>query len=147
MMNVTLAKPPNYDEIVEKFGKENAEKVVFTYGNTIYNPNRINLETHLLVHEQTHGKQQNYDNVTAKLWWMRYFEDPTFRIDQEVEAYHAQYKVICKEVRDRNMQAKYLQQLAAYLSGDIYGNAISFRDARARIKTGNRTVVDSAKKV
>jgi hypothetical protein len=134
-MKIIISKPPAFiwDKCKEMFSF-NEKSTVFTFGDTLYNPGNAAIMDHLLVHEETHANQQSHDDTAAKLWWARYFEDPKFRIDQEVEAYRAQYKFICTKIKDRNARARALHQLASYCSSAMYGNEISYSDAVARIK-------------
>ena len=70
------------------------------------------------------------------MWWDKYLSDPQFRLSQEVEAYHVQYKKYCNSQKDRNKQAQYLHSLAVDCSSEIYGTMIGYSDARNLIKNG-----------
>ena len=110
------------------------EGVIYTYGAVIYNPSGGEIPHHLLVHEMTHMRQQNFNDEDAKKWWERYFLEPHFRIQQESEAYANQYSQICREIHDRNHQVRILYDLAGMLSGPIYGNVITHMGALKLIK-------------
>ena len=133
-MKVSLSKPPIYDECAKAFKLTGRE--IFTYGDTIYNPAGFDIPDHLLIHELTHREQQKHDNTVAKLWWRRYIDDPKWRIDQEVEAYAAQYAFICTKVKDKNARYKNLHLLAVDLASPMYGSSISYTDAIRRIRNG-----------
>jgi hypothetical protein len=80
-------------------------------------------------------EQQECHPDVAKLWWKRYIQDVDFRLDQECEAYGAQYKLICQMVKDRNRQAKNLWAMADILAGPLYGNIVGRTEAMKRIKS------------
>jgi hypothetical protein len=120
--------PPNIDDIKKVFPI--GENVIFTYGNTIYNPGRGNIDLALMAHEQTHSIQQG-DKV--KEWWERYLKDKEFRLSQELQAYQVQYRYYCKAIKDRNQRYRFLNRLAGDLSSEIYGNIISRSEAIKQI--------------
>jgi len=133
-MKTSNTKPPCYEDCVKAFGEEAISRAVFTYGSTIFNPGGYDIPDHLAAHESVHGDQQKHDETVAKLWWQRYLADPSFRLDQETEAYRSQYKFICEKVKDRNTRYRALHQIATDLSGKMYGNLISFTEAIRRIR-------------
>ena len=63
-------------------------------------------------------------------WWERYLTDPAWRIEQELPAHKREYQAFCEMRKDRNARARYLRGLAERISGPLYGNAISFNQAR-----------------
>ena len=131
-MKIIIGTPPNYKDIVKAFNPPST--AVFTFGDTIYTTDPENIiSDHLIVHEETHQKQQDY---TPGAWWTLYITDPSFRLTQEVEAYHNQYEFYKTTHKDRNEQAIFLNKLASDLSGKVYGNIISFWGAYERIKNG-----------
>lgn len=133
-MRMSFEKPPVYDLIVSRW-HINPERTVFTYGDILFNPSRLNIDEPLMAHEQTHAAQQNWNAKDAANWWARYLEDPYFRIDQEAEAYAIQYLFFRKYVNhDRNQAARFLYQLASSLSGPTYGNVIGQMEAQRLIQ-------------
>ena len=135
-MIIKIEKPPAwiYDKCVEMFGIDKRKGVVWTMGETLYNPDGIEIPDHLMAHEMTHTKQHESSDIVGKLWWAKYFTDIKFRIDQEAEAYGNQYKFICTRIKDGNSRYRALHQLAADLAGPIYGSSISYTDAIRRIR-------------
>lgn len=129
-MLVSTDFPPNHKQLIDKFGDIPCN-VVFTYGNTIYNPGKGNIDKFLYYHEKVHFYQQGEN---PEEWWGRYLIDPQFRLNQELEAYRAQYKYYCEEVKDRNWRVKYLYGLAKNLCGSSYGNIITHSEAMRAIK-------------
>ena len=79
-MKIIRDYPPNIEAIRAEF--ELNPRVVFTYGETIYNPGGGKITDDLMVHEETHAKQQGDD---PGAWWDRYLVDVDFRLNQEVE--------------------------------------------------------------
>lgn len=110
--------------------------VIYTYGDTIYNPSGIEIPLHLMSHEEVHSKQQGSD---PDVWWTRYIGDAFFRIEQEVEAYAKQYDFICRKVKDRNARTRILVQMGDSLSSPTYGSVIGSQDARIMIKNKSNT--------
>jgi len=130
----------------------NVDRTFWTYGNAIYNPGRGEIPKHILAHEETHMRQQEEYCVIIKHtsvgkstdpiekkegkdeWWKRYLTDPRFRLEQEAEAYGAQYRYYCKAISgDRNQQARFLHMLAGQLSGPLYQLAVTQAQARELI--------------
>lgn len=105
--------------------------IVFTFGYDVYSAGPI--PTDLWEHELTHVRQQTERGMDPIDWWNKYVEDPTFRLDQEVEAYRNQLKYVSRYTRDRNAPSKMKHQLAMLLSGPIYGNIISYQQAIKRL--------------
>lgn len=134
-MKILHTKPPIYDRAAAAFGLKENDIVYFTYGDTIYNPAGQPIPPDLIVHEETHGEQQDLHPDVAKVWWERYLHDPEFRIEQEAEAYGAQYRWLCRQKRDRNARARMLHVLAMALSGPMYGSAIAYSAAAEKIRT------------
>lgn len=135
-MNVSNEKPPIYDEANALFKlEEHKLRCVFTYGNTLHNPFNIALDPELIRHEETHMEQQEGHPDVAAMWWKRYIQDAEFRVDQEAEAYGAQYKLYCQQVKDREKRFRYLHGLAVMLAGPMYGKAITHSEAMKAIRT------------
>lgn len=132
-MKILLTKPPNYEEVSKFFNLPEKVAVFFTYGDCMYNPSMAKITPELIRHEETHVEQQQASEEVANIWWQRYVKDPVWRVEQEAEAYGAQYAFYCQGEKDRNKRAVYLHEIAIHLSGPIYGNAIDHADARKMI--------------
>ena len=129
-MKIINEYPPVYEDII-KAGLKPGKDTIFAYGDAIYNPNNVPITPDLEVHEGVHmGQQAN--NVAD--WWVKYLADPQFRLEQEIEAYQAQYIFICKVVKDRNRQNRILSKIAEFLSGPMYGGLITHSEAMEIIK-------------
>jgi hypothetical protein len=135
-MRVLVERPPNYDRLLEHF--PGAARAFFAWGDIIYNPHSIALTPALLAHERVHGMRQNMVKPQGELsgievWWEGYIQFPEFRLEEEVEAHIVEYKVLCQGFPNRAARRRNLVQLAARLSGPLYGRLISLKDAKARI--------------
>lgn len=133
-IKISFEKPPVYDSICRAFNII-PRNVYFTYGDTLYNPDKLNVPPEIIEHEEVHMRQQNYNNEDASLWWGKYLREPEFRLNQEARGYGRQYEVICDIIKDRNQRNKYLFQLATSLSGPLYNNIISHSEAMKLIKS------------
>lgn len=121
-------KPPIYDKCVEIFGVNWESGVIFTYGDTIYC--KYDLSPNKLAHEMVHVRQQN---GSPEAWWDRYFNDESFRLAQELEAYKEENKILNK-MKDRNAVFKIKSENAKCLSSGMYGNIISYSEAMRLLK-------------
>ncbi|HEC65133.1 MAG TPA: hypothetical protein ENI23_07565 [bacterium] len=133
-MEITHDFPPNFTEIEDAFGSIPIT-IVFTYGDIIYAPGHGDISEHLMIHEKIHSEQQGND---PEDWWKRYLTESDFRLKQEVEAYYAQYSSFKRAHRDKNLQIRYLYQIAADLSSTIYGSIVTHREAMNLITQGKR---------
>lgn len=126
-MKVSMSPPPNHAQIVEAFGAAALRRAVFTYGDTIHNPQLGHITQNLVVHEEVHERQQKEMGVEA--WWERYLIDPAFRLEQETEAYNTQYHSVSGRAQRRNL----LPHIVKNLSGPLYGNIINKAKAKELI--------------
>lgn len=133
-IKISFEKPPVYDDICKTFSII-PRNVYYTYGDTIYNPDKLDIPPEIIAHEEVHMRQQNYNNEDASLWWGKYLREPEFRLNQEARGYGRQYEVICDIIKDRNQRNKYLFQLATSLSGPLYNNIIRHSEAMKLIKS------------
>lgn len=120
-----------YDDII-RAGLKPGKDTVFAYRDAIYNPNNVPITPDLEVHEAVHLKQQGKLPID---WWIKYLTDPQFRLEQEIEAYRAQFTFICKVVKDKNKRYKILLKIGEFLSGPLYGNLITKKQAMDEILT------------
>lgn len=128
-MRIVFEDPPNIKEIQEVL-KIGDAKMIFCYGDVIYNPHKLNIPDHLKIHELVHSRQQK----DPKEWWNKYLKNKDFRLSQELEAYQNQYKFAKQWIKDRNVLARFLYQIASDLSSQLYGNIIDFTEAQKQIK-------------
>jgi hypothetical protein len=121
--------PPNYDEIAKRFPVRGRQTVVFTYGDTIYNPLGRQLAADVIAHEEVHIKQQAEYPGGPERWWTWYLLNSEFRLEQEIEAYRVQVSFA-----RRAYSTKDAKLIAAHcvrtLSSPMYGGIVSSEEAK-----------------
>ncbi len=127
-MRVERALPPNYAEIRERLNPP--ANAVFAWGDVIYAPSGADLPADLIVHETVHARQQAAIGGPA-VWWRRYLDDPAFRLEQEVEAYRAQWAHV--QGRSRSERRAILAHICRSLASGMYGRLVTKDRARALI--------------
>lgn len=134
-MKASFEKPPCWDQANKLFKLDQLGiGCIFTYGDTIYNPFRIEITDDLEAHEALHEIQQKEFDGGPKAWWDKFCADPKFRIDQEAKAYRTQYLFLLrKKPHDRNQKARLAVVLGRLLASPMYGNVISEGDAMRKI--------------
>ena len=132
-MNVLVSKPPNYDEVVARFPFARNQGVIFTYGQTIYNPSDISISAALKCHESVHAQRQGEDEEGIREWWRRYLDEPMFRFEEELLAHRAEYRAFKGWEKNPRKVAQELESIAARLSGPLYGNVLTLAKARRLI--------------
>lgn len=110
------AEFPYFKKACEMF--EILETTCFTYGEVCYT-NYFPLSPDLVIHERHHTKQQNA--IGKDLWWDKFFIDPEFRLQQELECYRKQIA----SIKDRNERFRLHLFCIDILSGPMYGNCVS----------------------
>lgn len=133
-MKIVKDYPPNYKLIVLAFKLKPG--VIFTYGDTIYNPSGAIIDIPLMKHEEVHMRQQA--EYGPEKWWGRYLIDNDFRFAQEIEAYQEQFRWIKKVVKDKNRLVFYLEQLAGFLSSEQYGSIVTKSQAMEAIRSDRK---------
>ena len=127
-MKIKEENPPNINEILKYLTPNYG--VIYCYGDTIYNPDKVNITADLVAHEQVHTRQQG---VAIDAWWYKYLIDSEFRLSQELEAYGEQYKFV-KEKTSGKLREYILDRMAQALSGETYGNLLNFAQAKSKIR-------------
>lgn len=130
-MKIVHDYPPNYERIIEYFDVAGIPTVIFAYGDTIYSPLEQNLPDHILIHEETHERQQA--EIGPEAWWDRYLTDARFRLEQELEAYRTQYNFV-RERYNRAFSRRVLKQIIKDLSGRMYGYLVTEEHAKELIR-------------
>ena len=133
-MHIKYEQPPKriWDEAHRLFEIDDTA-VLYTYGDTLYNPGKIQIPNELIIHEEVHHRQQESYDGGPDAWWTRYFTDAEFRFLQEAEAYGAQYRYACMHMRDRNWRARYIHDIATILASDLYKLGITRHAAQLAI--------------
>lgn len=132
-MKISNNYPPNYKTIVQVIPKvAQIETIVFTYGDTLYNPAGGDISADLMAHESVHADQQGSN---PEAWWQRYLADPEFRFHQEKVAYQKQYKYAQKHYTRRS-KILVLDHIANSIAGGMYGERYTYKEAKEMIKNG-----------
>jgi hypothetical protein len=127
--------PPNYKQIVAAIPEvAKNPNIIFTYGSTLYVPNRSPIPFHLKAHEETHVSEQLMMGVDN--WWAEYLLNPRFRLEQELLAYRAQYQAMRKKHSPRYQIESVLLKISADLSGEMYGDIVPDRLTARELITG-----------
>lgn len=121
--------PPNINEIRSHFNISGLDYIVYTYGQKIFVPSGNKMPDELIKHETTHGEQQK--KMGPKKWWDKYLADPEFRLEQELEAYRAQWRFLA--TASRQYRKFVLRRISKDLSGRMYGNMLTREEAQKLI--------------
>lgn len=132
-MIIVHAYPPNIDAIDAVFKVRGRKGVIFTYGEKIYVPDGGDVSPELRSHEGVHYSRQTNDVRKIEAWWDRYLVDPEFRLTEELPAHRAEYKQFRAAHRDPNARIRFLHQVAARLSGPLYGGLIKSQSHARRL--------------
>ena len=97
LMKIVHGYPPNLTAIKSVLNIDE-RYTLFTYGDTIYNPSGRYIPDHILVHEEIHAHQQCSFDGGAERFWSLYLTNASFRLDQESQAFRAQYAFVKKEI-------------------------------------------------
>lgn len=125
---VITIRPQSEFPLMEEYKKKFAitEKTIFALWPHIYTD--YPLSPDLLIHEQTHLKQQEEIGITN--WVYDFLELPAKRLEYELEAYRAQLK----SIKDRNWRDKIRRDCRDNISSGLYGNIISREEAWNKLK-------------
>lgn len=129
-MTVREELPPEWimQGCLSKF-RVNPEYTYWTYGDILYNPGGHAIPDYVAAHEERHMKQQSEIEGGKDAWWKKYLADPRFRLEQEADAYGAEYRYFCKTRPDRNLRARFLHLKAQQLASPLYQVAVSQQQA------------------
>lgn len=133
-VKMSTEKPPVWDSVCSAFNII-PSGAVFTYGDTIFNPNNFELIDHIIEHEKVHMDQQGHSVEGAEIWWGKFLRDPQFRIDQEAQAYARQYDFLCGRIKGKQQRFETRMKLAKILAGELYARAITTIEAEKLIRS------------
>ena len=117
-MIIKLEIPPMYEEIDKAFNIK-GKPVIFTWGNFIYNPEKVKVTRELYLHEEVHSEQQKGTELDIALWWGEYIKNPQFRLDMELPAHRAEYGAYFKRHGGQRARTNYLIFVAQRLSSAL----------------------------
>jgi hypothetical protein len=129
-IKIAVAYPPNFREITQAFPKvRGMHGVIFTYGDTIFNPSGIDITPSLLAHESVHSKRQGAD---PQSWWAKYLTDEQFRFLEELIAHRVEYR-IASHGQGRRDRRVLLAHIAGRLAGPLYSHMVNRDEAKKLI--------------
>lgn len=131
-MKISHNKPPHF-WIMKAIFKCDWERTAFAFGDTIYS--KYELPDHLIVHEKTHLMQQYHSTIGAWIWLALYLVSKRFRYHMELQAYRNQWQFF-KQNYSFGVQERFIEKIAGDLSSTLYGNIVSFSEARRAIRYG-----------
>lgn len=140
IMTVEAERPPIYDKICAKFPLVPMKRgVIYAWGRTIFNPDKIVIPKDLAIHEAMHGiRQEAYVDPRGGeggiiAWWNRYLDDHDFRLVEEVMAHKAEATALIEKYgASRVARRKITAHVAARLANPIYQFKIA-RDEAQRL--------------
>lgn len=134
-MKISFDRPPLWSIIDATFNVA-GKPVIFAWGDTIFNPERINITKELHAHEEEHGRRQFAFpceavgwELATELWWRKYIKDPRFRLQEEIPAHVEEYRMFCRLHRGGGAQKRALREIAGKLASPLYGGLITTGDA------------------
>ena len=130
--DVQVDYPPNYQQLIKWRPVIEQRKVIFAWGQTVYNPHNINLTAPLMNHEAVHGIRQ-MEFLDVQNWWDLYIEDPSFRLSEELLGHHAEWYTRA-EVGNRPERRKAMAEVAAKMASPIYGPMCTKKEAMRLIR-------------
>lgn len=134
-MKIICSPPPNLERIAKVFPQAKGPNVIFAYGDTIFNPSKLNLTKQLLAHEAIHGERQLAYQGGVEAWWETYLTDMRFVFDEELPAHIAEYKAY-KPGKHGYSRAGFLQMVAKKLASPLYNKVVTVDEAIRLIQEG-----------
>lgn len=126
-MQILTEKPSVADKIFNVFGVDyNKGDLIISYAPHIHTKKGY-LTPDLEAHEGTHLVQQS--KIGTENWWNKFFDDPKFRLEQELEAYRNQYEYLKQNIKDRNKLYQLRTFIAKQLAGEMYGHILTTDEA------------------
>src|SRR5262245_41887731 len=108
MKIVVGAYPPNID-LIDCVFHVRGLKMLFAFGDAIYNPAGVEVTPMLVEHEKVHSYRQKSDPWA---WWDRYCRDADFRLQEEVYAHGVELKWLWERCSGRNSRRQALARTA-----------------------------------
>ncbi len=127
-MRVVFERPPMFAEIDAKF-RVAGKPIIFAWGDVIYNPARVPIPPHLMVHEEMHAWRQEKWGVEQ--WWKDYISSDAFRLDEEILAHQVEFRHLMRENgHNRSARRGHIKQVAKRLASPMYGRMITLARAK-----------------
>jgi hypothetical protein len=138
-MQILRERPPNFDAIATAFPIVRHRRGIFyAFGDTIYNPDGVEVTPALAAHEATHAQRQrdlfsDVGDLAPDAWWNCYLSNPQFRLGEELIAHRAEWRHFISLGYGRAKRRQYLSQISARLASPLYGGLISAAQAKRAI--------------
>lgn len=127
--NAIAGYPPNIMIIQEVLPVIEDLSIIYAYGDKIYTPGGQVLTDDLIHHEMVHMSQQK--ELGPERWWRHYLDNPQFRLDQELEAYIAQWQFIKEDPTLNRERRRALKKfLIESICDPMYGGMLTPKQAR-----------------
>lgn len=146
-MKVIKAFPPIWPEIAKVFPVKGRQGILYAYGTRLFNPSGITIPWWLMEHEKTHCRQQmaiaapggpDMERFRVDSWWHLYLTDPTFRLQQELEAHIIEFSAYqAAHPGEWHSNDAYLDMISKRLASPLYGNLDTEKHVRELILVGS----------
>lgn len=121
--------------VVPKFPSIPLDRVGVCWGDYVYSRDTMAFShPQKLAHEAIHAEQQNHNRALGLIWWWKYATDAQFRLQEELEAYRAEWRWILENMPDPHINFKFLDGMAKELASPHYGGLLSVHTAKAYIE-------------
>ena len=127
-MKILSERPPNFNDIAKVFPiVKKKGGIIYTFEDTIYNPDDTEITKPLLAHEEVHATRQKLWG--AEQWWRIYLKNIGFRFDEELMAHQKEYEVEV-ELGNRYQRRGAKKMIARKLASPLYGNMVTIKQAK-----------------
>lgn len=133
-LKIHARRPPNFEAIAKVFPGAHRPGVCFAYQDAIYAPYSVKLPQEIIAHEITHLIQQR-EAGGAEVWWVEYLKSLEYRFQMELDAYRIEYRWLARH-GNRHERRRAFKAIAGKLSGPLYKNMVTVRDAERYISEG-----------
>jgi hypothetical protein len=124
-MKILTTKPPNWQRIEDTLNVKWGT-VIVAYSPNIYCG--VEVSNQKQAHEEIHLSRQR--DLGVDLWWEYYLTNPSFRLNEEVEAYKVEVAWVKENIATRNQRRFLLDKIYSDLSGSVYGFICSYDEAK-----------------
>jgi hypothetical protein len=124
-MKILTTKPPNWQRIADTFPVDWNSIIIAYYPNIHCG---VEVSNQKQAHEEIHLSRQR--DLGVDLWWEYYLTNPSFRLNEEVEAYKVEVEWVKENIATRNQRRFLLDKIYSDLSGSVYGFICSYEEAK-----------------
>jgi len=136
--------PPNYPAIRKAFPQVSRNRVLFAWGDDIYNPHSVKIPGPLKAHEAMHGSRQKLFASGIEGWWRHYIADHDFRLMEETVAHRVEYLVTASQsVMNRADRRGLLKSVSKRLAHPMYEFNLSNANALRVLRDNPRKEDDT----